>query len=435
MTDTTHQDDDSDDPDDPTGAGRSAVPWLVVALVAARVAALAYLVLSHQERVDGGIAGDVHRYVEMATAQGIPYRDFQVEYPPLTYALIKLLTGADYARSIAAVAVSQFACDLGIAALLGWGWGRRARLAYLLVGLPLMAYPFVYVRVDLFTVLLAVAGLALVRRGRDVAGGLGLAAAALAKLWPLALAPVLIIERRAARDGAPRPRGLVALIAGGAAGAVAWAGLAGLSGFQQVLSFREATGWQVESVPGILWHLHDPSRIKFESGAFRTGVMPPWGRPLLTLVSLVLVAVAWVLAARRRAEGAGDHVSFADAPLAAVLAVLLFAPILSPQYIVWVLPFAALVAARGDRLVAGLAVAASAVTTLTYVLVLDAADGHLFATLPVLVRNGLLVALLAVAFQRLAGVRAGASESGAAAGDGATGTGGRGADLAGAPSR
>jgi hypothetical protein len=153
MTDTTHQDDDSDDA---ARSGRPVVLWLLVALVAARVAALAYLLLSHQERVDGGIAGDVHRYIEMATAQGVPYRDFQVEYPPLTYALIKLLTGADYARSIAAVAVSQFACDLGIAALVGWGWGRRARLAYLLLGLPLMAYPFVYVRVDLFTALLAV---------------------------------------------------------------------------------------------------------------------------------------------------------------------------------------------------------------------------------------------------------------------------------------
>jgi hypothetical protein len=172
-----------------------------------------------------------------------------------------------------------------------------------------------------------------------------------------------------------------------------------------VVSFREATGWQVESMPGILWHLHDPSRIKFESGAFRTGVMPPWARPTLTLVSLALVAVAWWLAARRRADGADDLVSYGEAPLASVLAVLLFAPILSPQYIVWMLPFAAVVAAVGDRVVGGLALAVSAVTTVTYVLVLDAADGHLFATLPVLLRNGLLVALLAAAFQRLAGVR------------------------------
>jgi hypothetical protein len=413
MAATRHDDSAGDSDDDGSRGdrlGRSS--WALAALVVARVAALAYVLLSHQERVDGGIAGDVHRYLEMTTAQGVPYRDFQVEYPPVTYALIKLLSGADLARSIAGVAVSQFVCDLGIAALLRWAWGHRACIAYLLLGVPLMAYPFVYARVDLFTVLLAVGALALVRRGRDIAGGIGLAVAVLAKLWPIALAPVLLVERQAVgRDedggGAGRPRlsGIIALVATGFVGAVAWAGFAGLSGFQQVLSFREATGWQVESVPGILWHLHDPSRIKFESGAFRTGVMPPWGRPALTLVSLLLVAAAWWLAARRRRAGAGDDVSFADAPLAAVLAVLLFAPILSPQYIVWVLPFAALVAAGGDRVVAALTAAITALTTVTYVLVLDAADGDLHATLPVLLRNVLLVALLVAAFQRLAGVR------------------------------
>jgi hypothetical protein len=396
---------------DSATTGRRPVPWLLIALVGARVAALAYLLLSHQEQVDGGLTGDVRRYIEMSTAQGMPYRDFQVEYPPITFLLIKLLTGADHARSIAAVAVSQFACDLGIAGLVNWAWGRRAGVTYLLLGLPLMAWPFVYARVDLLTVLLAVAGMAMIRKGlvagegsdRLVAGGgVGLALAVLAKLWPLALAPVLIVERKT--------KGLLALMAVGAAGLAAWAGVAGASGFQQVLSFREATGWQVESVPGILWHLRDPSRIKFESGAFRSGVMPAWGRPLLTMVSLLLVTAAWILAARRRANGADESVSFADAPLAAVLSLLLFAPILSPQYVVWMLPFAALVAVRGDRLVGGLALAISVVTTISYVFVLDAADGHLYGTLPVVVRNALLIALLAVAFQRLAGVRTGADE-------------------------
>jgi hypothetical protein len=402
MTDTIAEDEATEPaaatgPAEATGPGDAGPLWLLLALVLARVAALAYLLLSHQELVDGGLTGDVHRYMEMATAQGMPYRDFQVEYPPVTYLLIKLLTGSDHARSIALIAVSQFACDLGIAALINWAWSRRATVAYLLLGLPLMAFPFVYARVDLFSALLAVAGLALLRRGREVSGGIGMGVAVLAKLWPIAVAPVLIVERRI--------KGLVALVVTGAVGGLAWLGFAGASGFQQVLSFREATGWQVESVPGILWHLRDPSRIKFESGAFRTGVMPAWGRPALTLVSILLVTGAWWLAARRRREGAGDQVTFADAPLAAVLSMLLFAPILSPQYIVWVLPFAAIVAAGGDRVIGGLAFVISAVTTVTYALVPSAAGGALYATLPVLVRNILLIALLAVAFQRLAGVR------------------------------
>ena len=73
----------------------------------------------------------------------------------------------------------------------------------------------------------------------------------------------------------------------------AWIAVAGVDGVRQVVSFRDATGWQVESLPGVLWHLRDPSRIKFESGAFRTGIMPLWARPLLTLLSLVAVVGAF----------------------------------------------------------------------------------------------------------------------------------------------
>jgi hypothetical protein len=149
-------------------------------------------------------------------------------------------------------------------------------------------------------------------------------------------------------------------------------------------------------------------------------VMPLWGRPLLTLVSVVLVVGAWWLAARRRQAGAGDHVVYAEAPLASVLAVLILAPILSPQYVVWVLPFAAVVAARGDLLVGGLTAAITTITTVTYALVPAAAEGKLYATTPVLVRNVLLVVLLAVAFQRLAGVRSPepATDGGGSAGAG-----------------
>ena len=380
-----------------TRRGPSAMTWLIIALVAARVGALVYLLVSHQDTVDGGLVGDIHRYVEMSTAKGTPYRDFQVEYPPVTFLLIKLVTGENLYRSIALVAISQFLCDLGIAVLLRWVWDRRTMVAYLVLGLPLMCWPFVYARIDLFSALLAVGGLALVRKSRDIEGGGLLAVAVLAKIWPFALAPVLIVERKV--------KGVVAFVVAGAALAIAWFALAGSAGVRQVVSFRDATGWQVESVPGILWHLHDPSRVKFESGAFRTGVMPTWGRPLLTALSLAFIVLAWWMAYRRRNDGADDHVVYALAPLVSVLALLIFAPILSPQYIVWMLPFAAMVVARGDRLVAGLTAAITVITTVSYTVVVDAADGDVWAIAPVFVRNVLLVVLLVVAVQLLVGVR------------------------------
>jgi hypothetical protein len=369
----------------------------ILLLVAIRVIALLLLLTTDQASHEGGITGDVRRYQEMATADGTAYADFQVEYPPVTYLAIQFLAGADLARSIAAVAISQFLCDLAIAAILWRAWSQRTCAAYLLLGAPLILWPFIYARIDLLAVLLAIGGMALIRRGSAGAGAASLAAAVLTKIWPFVLAPILIVERRW--------RAVVSFVVTGLVLGGLWIAVAGVDGVRQVVSFRDATGWQVESLPGVLWHLRDPSRIKFESGAFRTGVMPIWARPLLTLLSLAFVAFAWWLADRRRREGAGDDVLYGWAPLASVLAMLLFAPILSPQYVVWFLPFAAVVAARGDRVVGALTLAVTALTTLSYPLVLSAADGALWAILPVLARNLALVALFVVALQSLAGLR------------------------------
>jgi hypothetical protein len=383
------------------------INWLIVALIVVRLIGFTYLAASHQDTVDGGIAGDVRRYEQMATAEGTPYKDFQVEYPPVTFAIIKITHGSSLGVSIALVGLSQLVCDLAISFILRWVWSLRTQAAYLVLGFPLVAFPFIYARVDLFTVLLVVIGLALVRRGADGWGGAALAGAVLAKVWPFAVAPILLIERK--------KRGLVSFVVTGAVAGLAWIAVAGTSGVQQVFSFRDATGWQVESLPGILWHLKDPSRIKFESGAFRTGVMPLWARPTLTLLSIVFVVLAWWLAARRRRAGASDDVVYALAPLACTLSLLIFAPILSPQYIVWFLPFSAVLAASGRWLIAGLTLAITAVTTVSYITVPSAAEGALYGTLPVLVRNLLLVVLFVVALQELAGVR-----TGSAAPDGAS---------------
>jgi hypothetical protein len=369
----------------------------ILVLLAVRVAALLLLLATDPASQEGGITGDVRRYQEMATADGTAYADFQVEYPPITYLAIQFLAGPDLAKSIAAVAISQFLCDVAIAAVLWRVWGTRSSAAYLLLGVPLILWPFIYARIDLLAVLLAVGGMALIRRGSPTAGAAGLAAAVLTKIWPFVLAPVLVVERRW--------RAVASFVFTGLVLGGAWIAVAGVDGVRQVVSFRDATGWQVESLPGVLWHLRDPSRIKFESGAFRTGVMPIWARPMLTLLSLAFVALAWWLADRRRREGAADHVLYAWAPLASVLAMLLFAPILSPQYVVWFLPFAAITAARGDRVVGALTLAVTALTTISYPLVLSASEGALWAILPVLARNLALVALIVVALQSLAGHR------------------------------
>lgn len=367
--------------------------WLLAVLVAVRVVAVVVVIVMHLGGEQSVLTGDVNRYEQIVTAEGVPYRDFQIEYPPATYVLLRVAHADSFAGTVALVALASLALDLGSALVLDRVWNRRTCLAYLVLGTPLVVYPFIYLRIDLLSSFLTIAAVALIRRGKDLTGGAAFAAAVLAKIWPFAVAPLLVVERRF--------KGLVAAAVTGAALVAAWVGVSGLAGARQVVSFREATGWQLESLPGILWHIRDPSRVRFESGAFRTGVIPDWGRPLLTALSLAGVVLVWWLAERRRREGAPELISYGLAPLGAVLAMLVFAPILSPQYVVWFLPFAAIVTAAGDRPVGWLTLGVNCLSTLGLVLIFDEVDGELYATLPIAARNLGLVVLLGLVIGRL----------------------------------
>jgi hypothetical protein len=124
------------------------------------------------------------------------------------------------------------------------------------------------------------------------------------------------------------------------------------------------------------------------------------------LAVVAVVAAAWLLA-RRAAGAARDLAVDAYAPLAAVTAMVVLAPILSPQYVLWLVPFAAIAAARGDRVVGAIALAVTALTTFVLASIHAQVEGALWATVPILVRNALLVALGVVALLRL---RAAATE-------------------------
>ncbi len=371
--------------------------WIIAALVAVRVVSLVAVLLSGQELPHSILGGDARRYGEIVTAQGTPYADFEVEYPPVALALIHLTYAPDHLAQLIRLGISQLAIDLGCAALLGWAFGRRAALAYLVLGLPFLFFPYIWLRIDMLSVLLAVLGVALVHKGRWRTGAAVLAVAVFAKLWPVALAPLFVVERRW--------KALWAWALTGLAGAVAWVAWAGIDGPIQVFSFRGARGWQVESFTGILLHIGDAGRANVEQGAWRTGTMPAWSRPVLSVISFGFVALSWWWADRRRREGAGELTVYALAPYAGVLSLLIFAPIISPQYLLWLLPFAALLAAAGDRLTGALMVVAGFLSTLELALIHGQIDGRWWATAPVVARNAVLVVMLVVALQQLAGLR------------------------------
>jgi hypothetical protein len=369
-------------------------PWaLVGVLVAVRVAAIVVMLTHGVADEHSILGGDARRYAEYFSTPGTAYRDFPVEYPPLALGLAALVHQPSLLASIALLAASQLLLELLVAGVLASTWGRRTAVVYLVLGTPMAFFPFPYVRIDLLVVFLAVAGAALARRRHATAGGVVLAAAVFAKVWPVVLAPAMVVRRQW--------RGVLAWVTTGAIGLAAWVTWAGTAGIDQVGTFRGAKGWQIESLPGIVIHMRDPAASHVEQGAWRTSVeVDGWEKLAMAVAMAAVVALAWWWAARCSGR-ARDLAVDAYAPVAAVIAMLVFAPILSPQYILWFVPFAAIAAGRGDRVVGWLTLAITALTTFILASIHAQTEGARWATWPIVVRNGLLVALGVVALARL----------------------------------
>ena len=89
------------------------------------------------------LPGDARRFYKIASEDGRPYRDFEVEYPPVMVAAIDAIDGGSVRSTTVRLMWSQLVVDLAIAAVVAWAWGRRAGIAYLLIGLPFLLYPFI----------------------------------------------------------------------------------------------------------------------------------------------------------------------------------------------------------------------------------------------------------------------------------------------------
>ena len=337
------------------------------------------------------LPGDVRRYRQVAAEDGRPYRDFAFEYPPVMVAAIEAVDGGSVRSTTVRLMWSQLVVDLAIAAVVAWAWGRRAGIAYLLIGLPFLVYPFLYLRLDLLSVFLAVLAAAFVRRRYPYAGGTALTVACFAKLWPLVLVPMLVVRRAW--------RALSAFVASFVVGLTAWIAWGGIDGPVQVLTARGAKGWEFESTVGAVARSIGSAPPHLERYAWRVGEVSDWARNLLALALLAAVVFVWVLASRAKPGGPG--VLDGLAPMAGVTVFLVLSPLLSPQFLAWLLPFAAIAVVHRERLVAGLTFVASGLSVALLALLPELIDGGTLALFVLAVRNAVLIALLAVLATRL----------------------------------
>jgi hypothetical protein len=326
--------------------------WLLVALLVLHVVAAGHVfVATNWNRQSSIVTSDVRRFHEIAHTPGVVYRDHAVEYPPLTVAFIEVVAAPSRLSTGARLlVVIQLLADFGVAAALAWGWHPHAAIAWLMLLVPFLWDGWVFARVDMLVAAVTVAGLAAARRHAERFGGVLIGLGVLAKLYPALLVPGLIVNRRR--------RAVGATVVTSVLGAIVWFVIGGIDGFRQVLTFRGAKGWQVESTIGavVLAFTHGPANA--ESGALRVGTEPGWAKALL-LIALVAV-LAWVWMRQRRSDPERAEVHGA---IVTIGALMLLSPLFSPQYLVWILPFIAIIWA--DQIITALAAFAVCATAWT----------------------------------------------------------------------
>jgi hypothetical protein len=399
-----------------------------------------------------GSGGDTRIYYDYGKSVlggKVPYRDYELTYPPgslppfILPALRPLALGSTdgarfgqpidppayrYMRAFAGLMIALLAATIVFTGL-SLGRLRRSRQATsialgLLALAPLMLGGLLYLRWDLWPAALTAAAVAALLFDRPYLAAIALGVAIAAKLYPAVLVPLAVafVWRRRGRRGAA---GLLALTAAvvaavfipflvmapGEVGSslraqlgrgleVESSGSAGLVATNDVLGRLNALGLPVDSLD--LRAESNESGLKTEelhgSGTRAVAVS------LSVLRAAVLVAL-WIAFAR----GFATLDRLARYAAATLVATVALSQVLSPEYVMWLLPLVPLVGGRRGLVSTGLIAAAVVATHVWYPRLFDVFIDNLSAgPLAVLIFRDLLLlaALVVLAWPRALGTRA-----------------------------
>ena len=350
---------------------------------------------------------EYHRYGNAMLDGQVPYRDFGVEYPPGALPVFAApAIGHDgfsvYNRefqilmALCGIGV-LFAMALALRSLAATAERLLAALAFVALA-PLALGSVILYRYDLWPAALAVAGLAAVLAGRERLGFASLGLGIAAKVFPAVLLPPAFAYVWRTRG---RREALLCLAVAAAvvtAGIVPFLALApeGLWGSVE----RQATRpLQIESLAsGVLLVAHQVGGLAITMDSSRgsqnlAGSLPDaLGTVSTALLGLALLGI-WAAAVR----GPATPERLVRFSAASVVAFVSLGKVLSPQFLIWLIPLVPLVRGRRGLAASGLLGLALLLTQLWFPI--RYWDLVAFEAVPswlVLARDLVLVALLAV---------------------------------------
>jgi uncharacterized membrane protein len=265
----------------------------------------------------------------------VPYRDFAVEYPPGALPVFVVPTPfADYAG---AFAWTMAICGV---ALVGAVAAVRREAAWYVALAPVLVGSLILSRFDLWPSLLVVAALAALLADRHRLGWALLGAAVAAKVWPLVVVPIALVWSIRRGRAASVLAGVIVVVAAFLPFVVLSPG-----GVWDSVSGQASRPLQIESLGAAFLTTFGHPQVVTTHGSQNVaghggvgGVSAAFGA--------VAVAALWIAFAR----GPATRERVVRYSAAAVVAFVAFGKVLSPQYLLWLIPLVPLV--RGARGVA-----------------------------------------------------------------------------------
>jgi glycosyl transferase family 87 len=307
-------------------------------------------------------------YGEAITQGEVPYRDFPVEYPPAAlpvFVLPALGNGGSetYERRFEGLmATLGVACVLLVAAATSSLWAPL-----FVASAPLLLGSVMLSRFDLWPAALTAAAVALLAAGRFRlgAGTLGLATAA--KLYPAVIAPIALAHvwrARGRREAMLCAGAFVAIIA---VVVLPFAVIAP-GGVWDAFWRQAGRPLQIESLgAGLLFAAHHLFGLELTMESSHGSQNLAGGTAAaLAVVSTVLQLGALVTIWLWHARGPAARERLLAASAAAVCAFVAFGKVLSPQFLIWLIPLVPLVRGRWGLQASALLAAALVLTQLWF---------------------------------------------------------------------
>jgi uncharacterized membrane protein len=369
--------------------GRSSRPELqAVAVAAAGLVLIACWVVVRHWFYAHDLIGDTGIYRQDASLVRhgeVPYRDFPFEYPPGALpVLVAPIYLGDYQSAFGWLMAGLAVCMLPVVASV-----RHAAAAFVAVS-PLLVGALVLNRFDLWPALLAAAAVAALVRDRHRLGWAALGAALAAKLWAVSLVPLAVVWtlRRRGREELVR-----AIATGTAVVAVAFVPFAVVAphGLWQSMWGQVTRPMQIESLGAAVLMVTHHAGVALSHGSHDpAGVAVGPTQALLEALEAAVLVSLWVAFAR----GPVDRERFVRYTAACVAAFVAFGKVLSPQYLIWLVPLVPLVRGRRGLWATALLAFALVLTQVWYPTRYYAYVYHYHLAWVVLLRDLVLVALL-----------------------------------------